>query len=370
MLFVVPPARGHLLPCIPIAHQLQSSGDDVVFLTSAIFSDVLSEHGLRFVSYTDNLPGNFLQRTRYLNGHEIWMFEWSRDVLQNGPIREIFVRRIRQVAKAESIDLIVLDYFFRTKPQGVASRIAKEHQVVFISTSLLYTKSEKFFPHPRIVICPEEFIIEPVREYFRDVSYVEPSVMKMKVEGDERQQKGKDLLVFASFGTQLNTPYELLRRIRILAAVAARMPSRKFVVAVGPYASIVAKEIGVSLDNMSIEEEVDQNAILRNSDVFITHCGLGSIKEAILAKVPMVCWPFSGDQYFNARCVEERGLGLTVRDEEDVENTMFSILAEAGRNPAIRQRCDEMSGIFHAYEKNPIASDLLRSLALKGSSSA
>ena len=55
---------------------------------------------------------------------------------------------------------------------------------------------------------------------------------------------------------------------------------------------------------------------------FLTHCGWGSVKEALQFGVPFVLLPFLMDQGLNARFLEEREVGVEVPRNE--QNGLFS----------------------------------------------
>ena len=44
----------------------------------------------------------------------------------------------------------------------------------------------------------------------------------------------------------------------------------------------------------------------------LTHCGFGGIQEYLNAGIPLVCVAHFGDQYDNARLIEEQGIGLNL----------------------------------------------------------
>ncbi|KAG6535682.1 7-deoxyloganetin glucosyltransferase-like [Zingiber officinale] len=56
---------------------------------------------------------------------------------------------------------------------------------------------------------------------------------------------------------------------------------------------------------------------------FLTHCGWNSTLESISAGVPMICWPFFGDQHPNCKYIcSEWGIGMEIGEEvkrEEVE---------------------------------------------------
>ena len=46
----------------------------------------------------------------------------------------------------------------------------------------------------------------------------------------------------------------------------------------------------------------------------MTHCGWGSITEAITSKTPLICMPLYSDQPDNARTVAKKNIGVQIYD--------------------------------------------------------
>lgn len=63
-----------------------------------------------------------------------------------------------------------------------------------------------------------------------------------------------------------------------------------------------------------VEHYVDQWAVLAEADLFVTHHGLNSTHEAVFQEVPMLSYPFFGDQPDQARRCQELGLAIPLAE--------------------------------------------------------
>ncbi|WP_341829958.1 glycosyltransferase [Streptomyces hainanensis] len=84
---------------------------------------------------------------------------------------------------------------------------------------------------------------------------------------------------------------------------------------------VVLATAGVPLDpevtlgpHVHVAERLPQPLLLESVDLFLTHGGFNSVRESLRTATPMVVLPQFGDQYPNARRVEELGLGRRVTD--------------------------------------------------------
>ena len=68
---------------------------------------------------------------------------------------------------------------------------------------------------------------------------------------------------------------------------------------------------GKIASNVKTSRWLPQNDILGHpkTKLFIGHAGASGVAEAAYHGVPMICSPFFGDQFYNARGVEYMGLG-------------------------------------------------------------
>lgn len=96
---------------------------------------------------------------------------------------------------------------------------------------------------------------------------------------------------------------------------------------------------------------VDQSEILSSPFIggFLSHGGWNSVMESSLAGVPMLVWPLHGDQRFNAKVVEDAGLGIWMegwgmgnnRDIVRGEEIGLKIM-EMMNDEGLRQRADKV----------------------------
>lgn len=88
--------------------------------------------------------------------------------------------------------------------------------------------------------------------------------------------------------------------------------------------------------NVRVAGYVDQLRLLRDATLFVTHQGLNSTHEAVLRQVPMLSYPFFGDQpRLAARC-RELGLALPLADTPRAPLTPETVRAAFARIEARR----------------------------------
>ena len=82
--------------------------------------------------------------------------------------------------------------------------------------------------------------------------------------------------------------------------------------------------------------------------VFVTHCGLSSLTEAMVSECQLVMLPFHGDQFFNARVMGgDLKVGIEVeRDEQDGKFT------KKGVSKAVRDAMEEGSEVGQEIRSN------------------
>ena len=91
--------------------------------------------------------------------------------------------------------------------------------------------------------------------------------------------------------------------------------------------------------NMTIADYVPHTLVLDETDVMVTHAGLGSVASALSVGVPLVCIPHNRDQPLNAHRVADFGAGLTLTDQPttvDIAAGIEQVLSDPSYRAAAR----------------------------------
>ncbi|GEM_PF-5856511 len=130
-------------------------------------------------------------------------------------------------------------------------------------------------------------------------------------------------IVYVSFGTYFSSAEEYFRVSNFILALsecAKYLTDVIFLVAANAKIREVVSGM-LSMDRFHIMDQVPQLEVLQNADVFLTHGGLSSVKEAIHYRVPMLIYPLDKfwDQNGNSLKIVHHGLGL--RGDMDWDDT-------------------------------------------------
>lgn len=128
----------------------------------------------------------------------------------------------------------------------------------------------------------------------------------------DRQESGLKIL-YCSFGTFFEgADKRLLNFVRILSAVIEQTPGIQLVCSVNKYVIEAMHTEQYDRNRIWLFHKVPQTTVLANASAFITHGGMGSVKESIFYNVPMIVLPLDlfYDQSDNALRVEHHKLGV------------------------------------------------------------
>lgn len=163
---------------------------------------------------------------------------------------------------------------------------------------------------------------QPCSETFNDkYAFVGPSVRP--AEGMITKEKEK--LIYISLGTVINDNAKFFKN----CIKAFKDTEYQVILSVGNLVDI--KELGEIPANISVQEHVDQIAVLQQADVFLSHCGMNSVNESLYYEVPLVTYPQTSEQGGVATRVEMLGAGerLLRANPEAIRATVEKVMSDA-----------------------------------------
>ena len=106
------------------------------------------------------------------------------------------------------------------------------------------------------------------------------------------------------------------------------------------------EELGDVPPNVQVLPQVDQLAVLSQSDAFLSHCGMNSVSESLYLGVPLVLFPQQEEQGMVARRVQELGAGvpLPAPTPAALQQALSLVLAD----PAFQHSAQHISEGFRA----------------------
>ena len=187
--------------------------------------------------------------------------------------------------------------------------------------------------HTVVYTSPE---FQPCSETFSDkYAFVGPSIRPIT----EEIKKTKERLIYISMGTVNNDMMPLYQRC--LSAFADT--DYQVIFSVGN--SVPIAEFGTLPENISVFPQVDQIAVLKEADVFVSHCGMNSVSESLYFGVPLVMLPQTSEQGGVAERVHQLGAGIKPgsTDAASILSAVNKILSDN----SFKQNANAISAGFH-----------------------
>ena len=144
-------------------------------------------------------------------------------------------------------------------------------------------------------------------------------------------------LIYCSFGSYFSSIDEHKYIISFCLYLIKAFQRKKmlFVISVKNEIIVTISKYTTIPPNFYFFKRVPQLEMLKEADLFITHGGLGSIKEAIFMKIPMLVYPLdlSWDQKGNAQKIEFHQIGISGNFKNDglreIEEKVLKLLKES-----------------------------------------
>jgi UDP:flavonoid glycosyltransferase YjiC (YdhE family) len=182
------------------------------------------------------------------------------------------------------------------------------------------------------------------------------SYIKVREEIMHRAATNNTHVIYCSFGTIPPDDHEIARNfLRKLIDATVSMPVSLLLSTL----LIAPEEPGLPPHVFALPE-VPQLEVLRYADVFVTHGGTNSVKEAIEQQVPMLVYPVDTriDQPGNARRIVHHGLGLTGELANDTIAQIKEKITRLFREPGFKEKLSVLKTACDRYETSQVLEKL------------
>ena len=375
------PAHGHTNPTLGVVKELSARGHEVVYYSYKPFREKIEAAGANFVACDDfdaelhltkeeaaRLGSDLKLSTRVLVDTTLALDDLvcrEMEVLQPDCIvADSMAVWGKAVAKKLGIPFVSSTTTFAFNKH--ASRIMKQSFRELVSMLIAMPKIQKDVKRLQtrgypvknildiisnddatdtIVYTSPEF--QPCSETFSEkYAFVGPIVRP----AEQTVQKHREKLVYISMGTVNNDMLPLYQNcIRTLEGSEYQV-----ILSVGSQVALSA--FGQLPKYVEVYPSVDQIGVLQKADVFLTHCGMNSVSEALYFGVPLLMLPKTKEQEGVAERVRQLGAGVLLKDmtPETIAchiNTLLSDVSYQARARAIGAGLRNCGGAKAAADK-------------------
>lgn len=373
ILFINLPYQGHVIPTIGLVQELVKQGCDVTYLMPFGWEDKVAESGAIFHGYQNHrqlseqmknvyaVADGMIDQFDFVVYEQFFFLGKHLAEKHNKPVARIFTapvtnEKLMQEFITAKGPLSIFKHKWLTK--------AFTKDIVKACGAEIYMKTDNWLdeiihnpPSLNLVYTLQEY--QPYAEEFPEEQYkfLGPSVYERKEEAFDFA-KGDRCVIYISLGTIVKGATKFFQN----CVECFRNVNEDVIISVGKQFDV--KKLKNVPSNVHIYKSVPQIQVLKMADVFVTHGGMNSVSEALVAGTPMVVIPFVSDQPVNARCVEKLGVGkcleyskVTKEMLREFTNAVYYDLDK--RNfKAVRRMIEEAPGnaggaqmIVEAYEK-------------------
>lgn len=380
IVFFCIPAYGHINPTLEVVRELVKRGNEVRYYSYDAFRERIESAGAKYISCdTYDIQ---MRLTQEDSQRIVTDIAFSIEVMVNTTLAmdEAIIEELKEwqpdCIVADSMAIwgklaalkLNIPFVSSTTTFAFNKYSAKTMQQGFgemIKSLLSMRKAKKFIKKLRhkgypvkgvlsliqndnytrtIVYTSPEF--QPCAETFSDkYTFVGPSIRALDYEVVKKDRG----LVYISLGT-VNTKSVSFYRNCIGALKDSEMD---VIMSVGDRIDI--GELGEVPPNIQVKKSVNQIEVLQKTDIFITHCGMNSVNEALYYEVPMVLFPQTAEQGAVAYRVRELGAGIYLSD--DGIDTIKKAVGEISCNPVYKEQAQKIAKGFRNCGGPKLAAD-------------
>lgn len=343
ILMINVPYSGHVNPTIPLTKELVNRGHHVIYINAEEFRKKIEMAGAVFLPYADFPVGISEEDKKCRCFQAAYDTAMALDEPFDVLIYEMFFYPGFEIARKKKIPCVRqfsqpawseatwkdTSKIFKLSAKLIDAQVMGKNRIAAMglrfksmSDAIIHSK-----PDLNIVYVPEKF--QRNRNSF-DSSYefLVPVQERGKSDVDIPYGEMKHPIVYISLGSIISNRGFCKECIRAFGG-------KSFSVILNT-GRIDPASLGKIPDNIYAYSFVPQIEVLEHADVFLTHCGMNSVNEALCAGVPMVAMPFLNDQLENAKQIVDLGLGKRVRSFPSSGRELYHAVCEVYKDTDIK----------------------------------
>lgn len=335
------PAHGHTNPTIPVVKELVNHGHQVWYYSFNEFQQKIEAAGARFISCDAYLPMISAEELEKKAGKDfaalIEMVVETTIAMDEQVCRELrdfrpdcivsdsvcfwgklFARKLAIPFICSTTTFAFNQHTARLMKRGFKEMIAMFTGLPRINKKIKQLKNYGYDVKSFVALIQNDNVtntivytskaFQPMAETFSNCyAFVGPSIMATETAAEPKGDRNR---IYISLGTVLNQNADFYKN----CLQAFKDEAVEVVMAVGEKTDLSA--LGEIPDHFVVASRVDQLAVLKQSDVFITHCGMNSVNESIYFGVPMVLFPLHSEEGVVANRAAELGAGVKLKSSQ------------------------------------------------------
>lgn len=349
ILMINVPFAGHTNPTLPLAELLVANGHSVFYINAEEYREKIMRTGAEFIPYK-NYPISPTMQQKKISCFRA-AFDTAMSLTQKFDLLIYEMFFYPGIKIAENLGIPAIRQFsqpaWNFATMGNASKFFKA-SITLIDLQVMGKKNAAYMglknktlasailndkPVFNIVYVPQ--IFQPNRESFgNDFLFTLPVSKTISSSQKIPYEKMKKPIVYISLGSIINSKAFYKKCIRAFG--------RKEMTVILNTGKIRPESIGNIPDNIFAYSFVPQLEVLQHTDVFLTHCGMNSVNEAMMYGVPMVAMPFINDQISNAKRLVDLGNAKRVRTFPSRGIELYKTVKEVYENKDIYNRSREI----------------------------
>lgn len=343
------PYAGHVNPTLPLTKELVKRGHQVTYINAEEFRSKIEASGAVFLPYADfpaGLTDGQKKRRCFQAAYNTAMaLEEPHDLL----IYEMFFYPGYEIARKKNIPAIrqfaqpawseetwkTAPPIFKVSAKLIDAQVMgkKKKAAMGLLSKSMADAIIHDAPAFNIVYIPEKF--QKCRNSFGpDYTFLVPVREQDKSNSTIPYHQMLRPIVYISLGSLISSRGFCKECIRAFGG-----KSLSVILNTG---RIDPSTLGDIPQNIYAYSFVPQIEVLEHADVFLTHCGMNSVNEAMSTGVPMVAMPFVNDQLENASQIVNLGLGRRVRSFPSSGRELYNTALNVYEDKTIKKNVSAM----------------------------